>query len=52
MMHPEFYNNRGLAYLDLGDVQMARINFEQALNVDATYQPAQDNLRRLKYSTR
>jgi hypothetical protein len=49
-IHPEFYNNRGLVYLDIGDPGMARVNFEQALNIDPHYVPAQDNLRRLRHS--
>lgn len=47
---PAYYNNRGLAYLDLGDRESARSDFAQALSVNPSYQPAQDNLRRLQHT--
>ncbi len=47
-LHPEPYNNMGLVYLKLGDREMAKINFKQALAVDPSFRPAQDNLARLQ----
>ena len=44
----EAYVNRGCAYELSGDVAKARADFENALTINNTYQPALEGLKRIK----
>ena len=44
---PLFYNNIGVCYQRLGDIEKANTFFEHALNINTDYIPAKKNLEKL-----
>ena len=45
--HPELWNNLGLALIRQGDDRGAEDAFDEALDLDPSYDPAQRNLDRM-----
>ncbi len=44
-------NNRGLAYTKMGQAKKARQDFEEAIRIDAAFEPARKNLERTEAAT-